>query len=80
METKQVECPYCQAEGYILVMGTGAFSSHSETYEPDESFALCQKCKGEGTQEVCAICLEPFHIIKGLEACACTRLHLPKAA
>jgi RecJ-like exonuclease len=81
MTTTLIDCSRCQGEGYILVMGQpGRFSSHSETYQPDESFEICSNCKGEGVLEVCTICLESLQILRGLEACHCIQLQLPKAA
>jgi RecJ-like exonuclease len=75
-----IDCPHCQGEGYLLAFGNARFSSQSESYEPDEAFELCTQCNGEGKLEVCALCLEPFQIIQGLEACGCDQIQLPKAA
>jgi RecJ-like exonuclease len=79
MSTKHTDCPECQGEGYLLTFKTG-FSSRYETFEESESFEGCKLCKGEGFLEVCAICLQPFKVVQGIEVCGCAAVTLPKAA
>ena len=83
MDTRLQTCAACQGEGYTLYLeAAGAFSDGAAAYTPQEGYARCPACDGEGEVEVCAHCLAPFEIKDGLEVCACAEIgvRLPQAA